>query len=98
MKRFYFIITETKPQKTFGGAKQKAQIYTVKSGQIVYCCAAEWHTSSCRGPKNEVFQSLMANGFIPKKYEKSSVCEWRGAGYFAGPVCEKYEINELTDF
>lgn len=98
MKRFYYIITETKPTRTYGGAKQKAQIYTLKRGQIVYCCAANWHTSAMRGAKHEVFQSLMANGFIPKKYEKSSVCEWRGAGYFAGEVEKHYSIEELPNY
>ena len=98
MKRFYYIITETKPQRTYGGAKQKAQIYTIKSGRLGWCCSADWHTSAMRGEKSEVFQSLMANGFIPKKYENSSVCEWRGAGFFDGPVCEKYSIEEMPQF
>ncbi len=98
MKRFYFVITETKPTRTYGGARQKAQIYTIKKGRLVYCCGADWHTSAMRGPVHEVFQSLMANKFIPKKYEKSSVCAWRGAGYFAGPVCEKYSIEEMPQF
>ena len=98
MKRFYYIITETKINRVYGGAKQKANIYTINTGKIVYCCSAEWSTSAFRGAKHEVFQSLMSNGFIPKKYEKSSVCEWRGAGYFEGEVCKKYEINELSDY
>lgn len=98
MKRFYYIITETKPTKLYGGRYKYANIYTVKAGKIIYCCKAHWHTSSYRGEKSEVFQALMANGYIPKKYETSSKCDWRGAGYFAGIVADRYEINELTDY
>jgi hypothetical protein len=98
MKRFYYIITESKPQRTYGGAKKTAQIYTIKKGVLEYCGAAKWHTSSYMGEKSEVFQKLMALGYIPKKYEKSSVCAWRGAGYFDGIVREKYSIEEMPQF
>lgn len=98
MKKFYFIITESKSGGIYGGRKEKAQIYTIKKGVLMWCGAATWHTSSTCGAKSEVFQKLMELGYIPKKYEKSSVCAWRGAGYFAGPVCEKYSIEEMPQF
>lgn len=97
MKRFYYIITESK-SCVYGGRKEKAQIYTIKKGVLVRCGAATWHTSSTCGEKSEVFQKLMELGYIPKKYEKSSVCAWRGAGYFAGSVCEKYSIEKMPQF
>lgn len=98
MKKFYYIITESKPRHMYGGMNQKAQIYTIKKGVLEHCGLAEWCTAAYRGAKHEVFQSLMANGFIPKKYEKSSVCEWRGPGYFDGDVCKKYSIEEMPQY
>ena len=97
MKKFYFIITESKARK-YGGLNQKAQIYTIKKGALKYCCAADWCTAAYRGAIHEVFQSLMANGFISKKYEKSSACAWRGGGYFEGEVRNKYSIEEMPQY
>ena len=88
------IITESKNQ-TYGGVKQKAKVYTIKKGSLVFCCVASWHTASYMGERHEVFQELMKQGFIPKKYQKSSIAPWRSGGYFDGVVCEKYSIESM---
>ena len=94
MKKFYYIITESN-RRYYGGLNQKAKIYTIKKGSLVFCCVADWCTASYRGEKSEVFQELMKQGFIPKKYQKSSVAPWRSGGYFDGVVCEKYSIESM---
>lgn len=95
MRKFYFNIYKSTPRRYYGGCNEKARIYGIKNGELVFCCQAEWCTSSCRGAQSEVYQALIENGFIPKKWYKSSVCEWRGAGYFAGDVCKVYSIKEI---
>lgn len=44
---------------------------------------------------SRIFNRLIELGFIPRKWYQSSVCEWSGPGYFAGPVTEHYSIKEL---
>lgn len=95
MKIFYYK-KDKETRRRYGGLLVKTSIYTAKKGEIVKCGTCEWCTAAYRGEESEVFQDLMALGYIPKKYEKSSVCEWRGPGYFAGEVCNHYQIKELV--
>ena len=95
MKNFYYK-KDKQTRRYYGGLNVTASIYKVKNGLIVKVGTCKWCTASYRGEVSEVFQALMALGEIPKKWEKSSVCEWRGAGYFAGEVCNHYTIQELN--
>lgn len=95
MKIFYYK-KEKQTRRTYGGMNVTASIYTAKKGEIAKVGVCHWCTSAYMGEESEVFQALMELGYIPKKYEKSSVCEWRGAGYFAGEVCNHYNIKELN--
>lgn len=95
MKHYLFTIYDSKVNRLYGGSKQKAKIYRVKNNQPQYIGVAEWNTASYRGAMSEVFNQLIRLGEIPKKYYNSSVCEWRGAGYFAGDVTGKYSITEI---
>jgi len=94
MKVFYYK-KDKQTRRYYGGLNVKASIYTAKKGEIIKVGTCNWCTSSFPGEESAVFQALMSLGQIPKKYEKSSVCEWRGAGYFAGEVCNHYQIKEL---
>ncbi len=71
------------------------KIYRIKNNKLHFIGTTEYNTASCRGAVHECFQKLMEIGEIPKKYEKSSICEWRGSGYFYGEVTEKYSIQEI---
>ena len=70
-------------------------IYKVKNNMPEYIGTLEYSTASTRGAQHEVFNYLMNNGYIPKKYYKSSECAWRGAGYFDGNVTKLYNIIEI---
>lgn len=94
MKHFYYIITNSK-RRTNGGKHEDVKIYMCKGNKIVHCCDWDWNTSGYKGEKHEVFTALIENGFIPRKWYKSSVCAWRSAGYFAGEVLNHYTIEEL---
>ena len=93
-KTFYFIIKKS-TRRTYGGLNEIAEIYTIKKGELVYCCDARWTTASYCGEKAEIMQALIKNGFIPKKYYKSSESPFCSGGYFQGVVCDKYEIKEI---
>ena len=67
-------------------------IYRIKNNIPVYIGYCEYCSGSTRGAKHEAFNYLMDNGYIPKKYYKSSECGWRGPGYFAGEVEKHYNI------
>lgn len=94
MKKFYYLKVKQN-RRMYGGLNVKALLFRIHKGKLEKIGSCDWCTSAYRGETSEVFQALMALGYIPKKYEKSSVCEWRGAGYFDGVVREKYEINEI---
>lgn len=98
MKKFYFIEKRTTPMNGESKAINREQhIYQLKNSELVYCCRARFSTGSTQGSIAEAFQSLMENGYIPKKYYKSSgntgAC---GDGYFYGEVCKYYDIKELS--
>lgn len=71
------------------------RIYTIKNNTPRYIGEFEYSTASTRGGKHEVFNFLMENGHIPKKYYKSSQCDWMGPGYFFGEVEKHYNIIEI---
>jgi hypothetical protein len=70
-------------------------IYKIKDNTPVYVGAVEYSTGSTRGAVHEAFNYLMEQGYIPKKYYKSSECGWMGAGYFFGEVTKHYNIMEV---
>ena len=70
-------------------------IYKIENNIPNYIGAVEYSTASTRGATHEVFNFLMNNGYIPKKYYKSSECDWMGAGYFFGKVTNFYNIMEV---
>lgn len=92
MKRFYY--TEQKyPNRKRNN--RTGNVYTIRNGKLEYYCNYEYSTASCRGGISEVFQVLMANGFIPKKWETSSKTDWSDSGYFSGEVTKYYEITQI---
>lgn len=91
MTTFIFSITE-QPRKH---NNVYATIYRLKHNNPEYIGRFEFSTASMRGYKHEVFNYLMDNGYIPKKYYTSSRCEWRGDGYFFGEVEKFYNIYEI---
>ena len=67
-------------------------VYRIKDNTPHYIGHFSYSTGATRGAQHEVFNYLMDNGYIPKKYYNSSVCAWRGAGYFVGEVEKNYSI------
>lgn len=92
MKRFYYTEERHHNRKR---NNRTGSIYTIKNGKLEYCCDYAYTTGSCRGGQSEVFQTLMENGFIPRKWENSSKTAWSGAGYFMGEITEHYEITQI---
>lgn len=74
---------------------REVTVYQIKKNKPIYIGFFSYSTGSTRGSQHEVFNYLMNNGYIPKKYYNSSVCSWRGAGYFFGKVTEYYNIFEI---
>lgn len=70
-------------------------IYKIKNNIPVYIGTVEYSTGSTRGAQHEVFNYLMDNGHIPKKYYNSSKCDFMGSGYFFGDVTKLYNIIEI---
>lgn len=95
MKNYIFNIYDSKVNRIYGGYLQHAKIYRLKKNVPYLIGTVEWQTASYRGAVSEVFNKLMELGEIPKKFYNSSISEWRGRGYFAGEVTEKYDIREL---
>jgi hypothetical protein len=89
-----FIYKETKHNNRTRNNRELT-IYHIKNNMPVYIGNYEYSTGSTRGAKHEVFNYLMDNGYIPKKYYKSSECDWMGPGYFYGNVEKYYSITEI---
>lgn len=96
MRRFYYLISKS-TRRTYGGLNQTALIYkwNRRTHSLEQVATARWCTASYMGEKSEVFQALVKAKQIPRKYLKSSECEWRSGGYFAGEVCNRYQINPV---
>lgn len=92
MKRFYF--TENTKKATYG-TKVSGNIYQLTKGKLVYRCEYSYNTASCSGDTHEIFQALMTNNFIPKKWNTSSESETMGRGYFCGEVVNHYSIDKI---
>ena len=89
-----FIYKETRyPNRTRNN--REVTVYKLRNNTPEYIGFFAYSTASTRGAKHEVFNYLMNNGYIPKKYYKSSECGWMGAGYFFGEVTEHYNIFEI---
>lgn len=89
-----FVYKET----TYHNAKyfnRELKIYRIKNNKPEYIGLIKFSTSSTRGAQHEAFNYLMDNGYIPKKFYKSSECAWRDAGYFYGEVTKHYNIIEV---
>ena len=86
MKKFYY--TEHTKQERYS-QKKLGCIYKLTKGDLEFCCEYTYSTGSCRGAKSEVFRTLVANKFIPKKWLESD------RGYFFGEVTEHYQIKEV---
>lgn len=74
---------------------REAKIYRLKHNKPILIGYHEYSTASTRGGVHEVFNYLMENGYIPKKYYTSSRCDWCGDGYFFGEVEKHYNIIEI---
>ena len=74
---------------------REVTVYQIKQNKPLYIGFFSYSTASTRGAQHEVFNYLMNNGYIPKKYYKSSECAWRGAGYFFGEVENHYSIIRI---
>ena len=96
MKVFYYKIDKAN-RRVYGGLNVRASIYEVKRGEVLPVGSCRWCTASFRGEESEVFNALVEMKRIPKKWLESSRCSWRGGGYYAGEVCEKYAIKELRE-
>ena len=90
MKNFAFTIDRVGRRGDVYGT-----IYRIKNNVPVYVSEFEYRNGCTRGDIHEAFNKLMEIGEIPKKYYKSSVCAWRGAGYFDGDVTKHYNIFRL---
>ncbi len=89
-----FIYKETRyPNRTRNN--RELTIYKIKNNTPEYIGSLEYSTASTRGAQHETFNFLINNGYIPKKYYKSSECSWMGAGYFFGEVTKHYSIMEV---
>ena len=91
MKNFCFYVRKA----TKRGMDYTAVIYRIVKNKPEYVGTTSWNTASYRGEVHEVYNALINFGYIPKKYYNSSVNAWRGAGYYAGIVIDKYNIQEL---
>lgn len=80
MKQFYYMEQNPPNRKR---DNRTGKVYTIRNGKLKYCCDYKYSTGSCRGAISEVFQALMANGYIPKKWETSSKTDWSDSGYFS---------------
>ena len=74
---------------------RECTIYKIKNSRPEYVGTVYYSTGSTQGAKAEVFQYLMENGHIPKKYYNSSKSDSIGAGYFFGEVTKLYDIIEV---
>jgi hypothetical protein len=74
---------------------REAIIYKIKNNRPEFVGCVEFSTASTRGAQHECFNYLMNAGYIPKKYYKSSLCAWRGEGYFFGEVTKHYNIIKI---
>ena len=90
----YFIFTETAHHNRTKNNRE-CTIYRVKDNKPKYIGTLYYSTGSTRGDVHEVFNYLMENGYIPKKYYNSSVCDWQGAGYFFVDVTKNYSITKI---
>lgn len=89
-----FIYKETKHHSRKRNNRELT-IYKLEKNTPKYIGSVEYSTGSTRGAIHETFNYLMNNGYIPKKYYKSSECGWIGPGYFFGEVTKYYNIFEV---
>lgn len=89
MKKYVFTIKERKNNLW------KGIIYRISNNNLNYITDFSFSLGCCRGTVSEAFQALMECGEIPRKWENSSLCDWRGRGYFDGEVTKHYSITEI---
>ena len=89
-----FIYKETKHHNRTKNNRELT-IYQIKNNIPIYIGTYEYSAGSTRGGKHEVFNYLMDQQHIPKKYYNSSKCDWMGPGYFSGDVEKYYNIVEV---
>lgn len=92
MKKFYYTVVNHPNRRR---NNRTGSIYYMRGRSLEYIGDYDETTASTKGTKATVFNRLIELGFIPRKWYRSSVCEWRGPGYFDGPVTEHYSITEL---
>ena len=74
----------------------EVRIYRVKNNIPRFLVTASYSPASTKGPESVVFNKLMDIGEIPKKLYNTSLCEWRGPGYYCPEIEDKgYKIIGL---
>lgn len=94
MKHFYYNIVKSN-RRVYGGLNETAKIYGIKKGRLIYLTSVKWCTASTCGEKSEVFQKLVSEGYIAKKWLKSSESSWSSGGYFSGEVINHFTIERI---
>lgn len=92
MRRFYYVVNRKDGRKY---NRQIAIFKHTRNGVEFLCKTRKYSTASTPGEASEVLQCLAENGVIPKRWLDLSRTSWRGAGYYAGPVCNLVLIREL---
>jgi len=92
MKRFYF--TDRRDERSRKGDRI-LRIYKLKNGTFQQIAHTVYRPGMTKGAESEVFAALMKCNEIPRKWENSSLCAWRGPGYFDGEVRKYYSIQEI---
>ena len=90
MKRYVYVFDPPKKRGRMNG-----RVFRVKNDLLVYVTDFSYSTGCCKGATSEVYNALMECGEIPKKWYRSSECEWRGPGYYGGEVCAHYDIQGI---
>lgn len=68
MKRFFYVITNSKRRPSSGSRSQTADIYQIKRNIPKLVAVAKWDTGSYYGANTEVTKRLAQKGLIPKKF------------------------------
>lgn len=88
-KKYYiYTIKDRKIDRTYGGAKEKADIYQLKKNKPVYVTSADWNTRGYKGKDSEVYTAIAKEGGVSKK-------EFKETGGYYRPNKSQVEIRGL---
>ena len=82
----HFVVKQSAKPRKYGQSDTRIDLYQVKRNELHYVGHSEFRYGRSKGVESEALMKLIELKLIPKKYAKTSACDWRGAGYYCSEI------------